>query len=212
MIANSRQSLDQHGHARQSPQVGLVSLGRRTGQQRLRHPVGLLPGKFGFRPRRPLAGQGAFPALFPRLLPAIRNLARHSKTARHLRGRTPFLEQRGGAFPARFQLSMISCLRHARTIDLWTPPVTNKCHPITRVSIIVINTGEKSFLFARAIRRYSDDSRATAPRSLVYGRAGCSSPCFSMSRAGNSPKAELQQVRRVLDTGGGLTKTDRSYG
>ena len=125
MIANTCQIFDERGHARQSPQVRLVSLGRRTGQQRLRDLLSLLACEFRFAARRPFAGQRSLPALFPRLLPTISNLPRHPKTACYLRGGMSFVEECGSSFPAFFHLNMISCLRHAQTIDRRLLHVTN---------------------------------------------------------------------------------------
>ena len=125
MIANTCQIFDERGHARQSPQVRLVSLGRRTGQQRLRDLLSLLACEFRFAARRPFAGQRSLPALFPRLLPTIGNLPRHPKTACYLRGGMSFVEECRSSFPAFFHLNMISCLRHAQTIDRRLLHVTN---------------------------------------------------------------------------------------
>src|SRR5208282_4070706 len=54
---------------------------------------------------------------FPSVFPAIGDLPGHPKPTRHLRGGIVLAEQRGSLFPAPFHLGMISCLRHARTID-----------------------------------------------------------------------------------------------
>jgi len=137
MIANTRKIFDERCHARQSPQSRPVSLGRRTGHQRLGDLLSLLGCEFGFAARRPLADQGSLPALLPRILPTISHLPRYHKTARHLRCGETFVEEGGSFFPAFFHLGMISCLRHAQTIDRRLLDVTNNmslyCARLNRV-------------------------------------------------------------------------------
>lgn len=68
MILHSRQILDERRHARQGPEVGLVTLHAGTLQQRLGDPLSLLGCQLGFAASRALAGQPCSMTIIPHLV------------------------------------------------------------------------------------------------------------------------------------------------
>ena len=114
MIANPRQIFDQQCDARQRPEIGLVTLSHRTGQQRGGHLLGLLGRHFRLGSRRALAGQGRLAAFLPRLLPAVSRLPGNAQPTGYLGGGNVLCEEFACLQPAFFHFGMVSRLSHAQ--------------------------------------------------------------------------------------------------
>lgn len=116
MIAHPRQVFDERRNARQGPEGGLVTGGRRPGEQCRRDLLGLLPCQLGLAARRPLAGQGRKAPLLPGAFPTVSHLPGYAQTAGNF-GRRMVLGEQFARFPATFfHRGMIACLRHAETL------------------------------------------------------------------------------------------------
>ncbi len=116
MILHARQIFDERRHARQGPEVGLVTVSAGTRQQRLGDLQGLPGRQPGFPACRSLAGQRPNPALLPDSLPSVSNLPRHPKTTGHFRRGILPGKQPARLLAALFHRGMISCLSHAKTL------------------------------------------------------------------------------------------------
>ena len=127
MILNTRQLMDQIGHARQRPEDGLVTMLGGTCQQRLGDLIGLLRRELGFRARRTLAGQRGTAALLPRLLPAVGHLPGHPQPTSDFSRRMILGKEFGCLLPALFHRGMVSCLAHAPTLPTNQSNVTLLC-------------------------------------------------------------------------------------
>ena len=117
MILNARQIFDERRHSWQGPEVGLVPVCAWACQQRLSDLLGLLRRQLGFAASRSLAGQRRTPALLPRLLPSVSDLPGHAQAPGHFRRRRFLGKQFARLFAPLFHLRVISCLRHATTIQ-----------------------------------------------------------------------------------------------
>lgn len=114
MIADPRQILDQQRDARQRPEIGLITLSRRTSQQRGGYLLCLLGRQFRLGSRWALAGQGRLAAVLPCLFPAICRLPGNAQPAGHLGGGNFLCEEFAGLQAPFFHFSMVSRLSHAQ--------------------------------------------------------------------------------------------------
>jgi hypothetical protein len=114
MIANPRQILDEPGHTRQRPQIGLVTLRQRAGQQRGGHRLRLPGREFGFGTRGSLAGQGRLAPLLPSLFTTVSHLTGDAQTAGDLGGGMVFGEELARFQAAFSHLGMIAGLSHTQ--------------------------------------------------------------------------------------------------
>jgi len=127
MISNPRQVSDERRHARQSPEVGFVTMSGGSREQRLGDLMGLRRRQLGFAARRSFACQRRSAALCPRVLPSVSDLSGYPQPTGYFRGGMFLGEQFARLLAALLHIGMVSCLRHATTILSHSIHVTLLC-------------------------------------------------------------------------------------
>ena len=116
VVANASEFLDKRGYARQGPELGLIPVGGRAGQQCGHNLLGLKRGEPWFRAGLPLAGESRRAASLPGVFPAVADLPRHAQPPGYC-GRAQALVEEAGCLPASpFHFCMITSTCHNQSM------------------------------------------------------------------------------------------------